>query len=132
MYMWPSGAVYRGEWKDGSMHGAPLCGCWGQHPASSLSCEAHFRIMCPVSRLHDISLSTAMGQASLVSMRLRGHVLCALGAGTGTMQGPDGSVFTGGWQKDVKFGLGRKVYANGDVYEVSTPPAQGAGSRDEE
>ena len=37
------------------------------------------------------------------------------------MQGPDGSVFTGGWQNDVKHGLGRKVYANGDVYEVSSP-----------
>lgn len=34
------------------------------------------------------------------------------------MQGPDGSVFTGGWNKDVKHGLGRKVYSNGDVYEV--------------
>ena len=39
-------------------------------------------------------------------------------AGTGTMQGPDGSVFTGGWNRDVKHGLGRKVYSNGDVYEV--------------
>ena len=34
------------------------------------------------------------------------------------MQGPDGSVFTGGWNKDIKHGLGRKVYSNGDVYEV--------------
>ena len=34
------------------------------------------------------------------------------------MQTPDGSVFTGGWVRDVKQGLGRKVYANGDVYEV--------------
>lgn len=29
MYTWPSGAVYRGEWKDGSMHGAPACGSLG-------------------------------------------------------------------------------------------------------
>lgn len=43
-------------------------------------------------------------------------------AGTGTMQGPDGSVFTGSWHKDVKHGLGRKVYANGDVYEVCSRP----------
>ncbi len=43
-------------------------------------------------------------------------MMCALG--TGTMQGPDGSVFTGGWNKDIKHGLGRKVYSNGDVYEV--------------
>ena len=37
------------------------------------------------------------------------------------MQGPDGSVFTGGWNKDIKHGLGRKVYSNGDVYEVRRP-----------
>lgn len=34
------------------------------------------------------------------------------------MQGPDGSVYTGGWLNDVKHGLGRKEYTSGDVYEV--------------
>lgn len=56
-------------------------------------------------------------QSTLLSAHVSWRLVVA---GTGTMQGPDGSVFTGGWQNDVKFGLGRKVYANGDVYEVRT------------
>lgn len=35
------------------------------------------------------------------------------------MQAADGSEYTGGWQFDVKHGLGRKVHASGDVYEVN-------------
>ena len=34
-------------------------------------------------------------------------------------QASDGSVYTGGWQNDLKHGLGRKEYASGDVYEAS-------------
>lgn len=38
--------------------------------------------------------------------------------GVGTWEAGDGrSRYTGGWQRDVRHGLGRQVYGNGDVYE---------------
>ena len=39
--------------------------------------------------------------------------------GQGTLVSPDGTRYQGGWAHDLKQGLGRKTYANGDVYEVS-------------
>jgi hypothetical protein len=39
-------------------------------------------------------------------------IAAAAAASTAGAAGPQG-----GWQEDLKHGLGRKVYANGDVYE---------------
>lgn len=41
--------------------------------------------------------------------------------GQGTLVSPDGTRYQGGWAHDLKQGLGRKIYANGDVYEVMHP-----------
>lgn len=38
----------------------------------------------------------------------------ALAQGFGTFESPDGSRYQGGWQANLKHGLGKKVYANGD------------------
>ncbi len=35
----------------------------------------------------------------------------------GTFQAPDGTYYQGGWAWDLKHGLGKKVYSNGDIYE---------------
>ena len=38
--------------------------------------------------------------------------------GVGTFTSPGGgSCYTGGWLRDVKHGLGRRVFANGDCYD---------------
>lgn len=37
--------------------------------------------------------------------------------GYGTFRSPDGAVYQGGWQANLKHGLGRKTYVNGDFYE---------------
>lgn len=37
--------------------------------------------------------------------------------GYGTFESPDGARYSGGWQANLKHGIGKKVYANGDSYE---------------
>mgnify|MGYP001810715514 CR=1 FL=1 len=37
--------------------------------------------------------------------------------GYGTFESPDGARYVGGWRANLKHGIGRKVYANGDSYE---------------
>ena len=44
--------------------------------------------------------------------------------GVGTFESPDGTRYQGGWAHDLKQGLGKKTYANGDCYEVSTGVCQ--------
>lgn len=37
--------------------------------------------------------------------------------GYGTFESPDGARYAGNWQGNLKHGIGKKVYANGDAYE---------------
>ena len=37
--------------------------------------------------------------------------------GYGNFRSPDGSHYQGGWSANLKHGLGKKTYANGDFYE---------------
>ena len=39
--------------------------------------------------------------------------------GVGTFESPDGTRYQGGWARDLKQGLGKKWFPNGDTYEVS-------------
>lgn len=38
--------------------------------------------------------------------------------GVGTFESPDGTRYQGGWAHDLKQGLGKKWFPNGDTYEV--------------
>ena len=138
-YVWPSGAIYRGEWRDGYMHGAfpnlppykclpfstptavdqVILSCLGSPSKSALQ-QIASQCIVPSPEAYLTEHSIFLKNLISVEHNASQHVLAA--AGTGTMQGPDGSVFTGGWNKDVKHGLGRKVYSNGDVYEVWPVP----------
>ena len=37
--------------------------------------------------------------------------------GYGTFESPDGARYQGSWERNLKHGIGRKVYANSDAYE---------------
>lgn len=39
--------------------------------------------------------------------------------GVGTFESPDGTRYQGGWAHDLKQGLGKKWFPNGDTYEVT-------------
>ena len=39
--------------------------------------------------------------------------------GVGTFEGPNGSRYQGSWARDVKHGLCKQIFSNGDVYEVT-------------
>lgn len=41
--------------------------------------------------------------------------------GVGTFESPDGTRYQGGWACDLKQGLGKKWFPNGDTYEVLQP-----------
>lgn len=41
----------------------------------------------------------------------------ALAQGYGTFESPDGARYVGNWASNLKHGIGKKTYANGDSYE---------------
>lgn len=46
------------------------------------------------------------------------HAPCAaLAQGYGTFESPDGARYVGNWASNLKHGIGKKTYANGDSYE---------------
>jgi hypothetical protein len=45
------------------------------------------------------------------------YLLLPLLQGYGTFLSPDGSQYQGGWSANLKHGLGKKTYGNGDFYE---------------
>lgn len=72
-----------------------------------------------VGALHPFK-GAAPGKAFLAPSNLATlpcHLALPFSQGYGTFRSPDGSVYQGSWQANLKHGIGKKTYANGDFYE---------------
>lgn len=137
-YRWPNQACYLGEWRDGFMQvcarlslpvgsrfelkGAawrcrvPPCvllgPCCLEHP--SLPVSPSRQQFAPAA---DMTHSWVAKRPSPLLLLLLLLSLLLVPQGYGTFESPDGARYSGNWQANLKHGIGKKVYGNGDSYE---------------
>ncbi|KAF5842183.1 putative phosphatidylinositol monophosphate kinase [Dunaliella salina] len=91
-YVWPSGATYQGEWRAGSIHGV------GTMTSPTPRLEPN------PSYANPLGLSLSFGGPGTRNQ----HLVYS----TGTI-----SRYQGSWVADKRHGLGKQIYAKGDIYE---------------